>query len=64
MCETGLTRKYLEQGENRMEAKAKIPLKRFLQPEDILSTVIMLLSPGGRFITGQAIHVDGGRTLV
>lgn len=63
ICETGLTSAYLSRQDNRAQAKSKILLNRLLEPEDILGTVILLLSPGGEFITGQAIHVDGGRTI-
>lgn len=63
ICETNLTSDFLSQGNNRAEAKSKILLNRFLEPEDILGTVILLISAGGSFITGQAIHVDGGRTI-
>lgn len=30
------------------------------EPEDIAGTVKLLCSPGGRYITGQTIHVNGG----
>lgn len=63
ICETKLTSEYLAQGDNRKEAKSKILLNRFLEPEDIVGTVVLLLSAGGSFITGQAIHIDGGRTI-
>ncbi len=29
-------------------------------PEDVAAAVKLLCSPGGRFITGQTIHVSGG----
>ncbi len=63
MCETALTTDFLARSDNRATAKSKILLDRLLEPEDILGTVVLLLSPGGGFITGQAIHVDGGRTI-
>ena len=42
----------------------QIPMGRFGTPEDLIGTVILLASEAGRFITGQTIFVDGGRTLV
>lgn len=63
MSETQLTTEFLQQGTRREAAKSRILFNRLLEPEDLLGTVILLLSPGGGFITGQAIHVDGGRTI-
>ncbi len=42
--------------------RARIPLERFGSPEDIVKTVGFLLT-GPRFITGQIVAVDGGRSL-
>jgi 3-oxoacyl-[acyl-carrier protein] reductase len=33
------------------------------QPEEIASAVVWLAGPGGRFTTGQTIHVNGGAYL-
>lgn len=37
-------------------------IPRAQQPEDLVGPVLFLLSEGSRFITGQAITVDGGAT--
>lgn len=63
ICDTSLTHSFLEQGNNRVYAQSRIPMGRLLEPKDILGTVILLLSQAGSFITGQAIHIDGGRTI-
>jgi len=45
------------------DAKLQIPLRRFGDPEkDIAPVVMFLASPGGNYITGQTIGVDGGMT--
>lgn len=37
------------------------PLKRIAEPDDIAGVAELLLGPAGRFMTGQVLHVDGGR---
>ena len=39
---------------------AHTPMKRFGVPEDLLGTVIWLLSPASAFVTGVVVPVDGG----
>ena len=43
--------------------KAKTPLGRMAEPEDITGLVAFLCSDDARYITGQNIAVDGGFTL-
>jgi NAD(P)-dependent dehydrogenase (short-subunit alcohol dehydrogenase family) len=42
---------------------AKIPLARRGDPDDMAGVAILLSSPGGAYITGQTIAVDGGMLL-
>lgn len=42
--------------------RARIPQRRFGSPEDVVGAVRFLLA-GPRFITGQILAVDGGRSL-
>jgi len=44
------------------QLRARIPQQRFGTPEEIAETVAFLLA-GPRFITGQILAVDGGRSL-
>ncbi len=44
--------------------RAGIPLRQIAEPEDIAATIMFLLSPAARHITGQAIFVDGGESIV
>lgn len=41
---------------------ARIPLGRLGEPEDMVGTVLYLLSPAARFVSGQVVYVDGGYT--
>jgi NAD(P)-dependent dehydrogenase (short-subunit alcohol dehydrogenase family) len=39
---------------------AKVPMKRFGQPEEVAATVAFLASQDASYITGVEINVDGG----
>lgn len=41
---------------------ARIPLRRFAEPEDLIGAVIYFLSDASRFLTGQVLNLDGGYT--
>lgn len=44
----------------RQALLAQIPLRRLGTPEDVAQMVLFLLGDGGRYITGQVLHVNGG----
>jgi NAD(P)-dependent dehydrogenase (short-subunit alcohol dehydrogenase family) len=47
------------------EAKQRIlgrtPMKRLGEPEEVADVVAFLLSDAARYMTGEVVHVDGGR---
>lgn len=45
------------------EAKSKIPLGKFCEPEDVVKAVIFLLSEDASMITGAQLPIDGGYTI-
>ncbi|HOK78523.1 MAG TPA: 3-oxoacyl-[acyl-carrier-protein] reductase [Verrucomicrobiota bacterium] len=47
----------------RGEVVKRIPLGCFGKPEDIAAAVVFLAGPGGRYITGQVLTVDGGMVM-
>lgn len=58
---SGQTSEYINDNEKRRALLAKIPLGRFGEPEEIAAAVLFLASPGGSYITGQTIYIEGGR---
>lgn len=40
-----------------------IPVRFYGKPEDCAETVRLLCSDGGRYITGQSIYIDGGKSV-
>lgn len=47
----------------RRDPKGLIPLERLGESEEIAATVCFLCGPGGTYITGQTIHVNGGQMM-
>lgn len=52
-----------EKGRSAREGMfARIPLRRFAEPEDFVGALIYLLCDASRFFTGQVMYLDGGYT--
>ncbi len=49
--------------EMKDELLKKIPLSSFGQPEDVAAAALYLAGPGGRYVTGQVLTVDGGMVM-
>jgi 3-oxoacyl-[acyl-carrier protein] reductase len=49
--------------EQRTSYLKEIPLERFGKPEEIAAAVLFLVAPGGDYITGQTLAIDGGLTM-
>ena len=60
--ETGLNRAFLrsEAGER---LRARVPQRRFGEPDDLDGALLLLASDAGRFITGVSLPVDGGHLV-
>jgi NAD(P)-dependent dehydrogenase (short-subunit alcohol dehydrogenase family) len=39
---------------------ARVPMKRFGQPDEVAGAVAFLASSDSSYITGEELHVDGG----
>ena len=60
---TELTRERLNAPQTGPVLLAKIPLKRFAKPEELVGLVIFLCSSASDYITGESIVLDGGYSL-
>ena len=47
----------------KKEVAKQIPMNTFGQPEDIALAALYLAGPGGRYVTGQVLTVDGGMAM-
>ena len=56
-AKTGVTEE-----EAAAEMAREIPLRRFAEPEEIANAIGFLAGPGGAYINGINLPVDGGRT--
>lgn len=53
-------RAFSEDGARRDRALARTPMRRLGAPEDVGWAVVYLCSAAATFVTGSALHVDGG----
>lgn len=55
----------IQQGHDDLaeQRRSQIPLGKFAKPEDLVGTVLYLVSPASDYVTGHALYVDGGWTL-
>jgi len=47
----------------KAELLKRIPLNGFGEAEDIAQAALYLAGPGGRYVTGQVLVVDGGMVM-
>lgn len=45
------------------KARAKIPIGRFAQPEEVSAAIRYLASPGAAYVNGHTLVIDGGLTV-
>ena len=56
--ETDMTRRLGASVQKRL--LEQVPLKRLGRPEDVAAAALFLVGPGGDYITGSTLHVNGG----
>ena len=59
---TEMIRHVMEDPEFRAKLLERIPLGRIADPRDVVGPALFFMSPGGSFVTGQTMYVDGGIT--
>ncbi|KQU50509.1 2-deoxy-D-gluconate 3-dehydrogenase [Rhodococcus sp. Leaf278] len=60
---TELTESTLNRPEWAAELQSRIPMGRFGEPDDVVGSVIFLLSDAAALVTGHTIAIDGGYTI-
>ncbi len=63
LVRTDFARALWEDPELRKGSEDRTALRRLGEPEDIAGAAVFLASKAGRWITGQTIVIDGGRTI-
>jgi NAD(P)-dependent dehydrogenase (short-subunit alcohol dehydrogenase family) len=63
LVKTDFARALWEDPELRKGSEDRTALRRIGDPEDIAGAAVFLASRAGRWITGQTIVIDGGRTI-
>jgi len=63
LVKTDFARALWEDPVLRKESEDRTALRRLGEPEDIAGAAVFLASRAGRWITGQTIVIDGGRTI-
>lgn len=60
--ETNMVKEFFDE-EKRNRVTKEIPLRRFGDPKETAQAVLFFASDMSSYVTGQKIHVDGGRTI-
>lgn len=60
--ETNMVKEFFNE-EKRQRVTKEIPLRRFGDPKETAQAVLFFASDMSSYVTGQKIHVDGGRTI-
>jgi 3-oxoacyl-[acyl-carrier protein] reductase len=64
VIETEMTQHLRQNTEQMAKWLADIPQGRLGQPDDVVGLVLFLCSDASRYLTGQAINVDGGKVML
>ncbi|MBI5278863.1 MAG: SDR family oxidoreductase [Burkholderiales bacterium] len=59
---TEMARHWLDNPDTYAQLKARIPLGRVAEPQDVAGAAVFFASEAAGFITGQVLYIDGGIT--
>jgi NAD(P)-dependent dehydrogenase (short-subunit alcohol dehydrogenase family) len=60
--ETDMLTRFAGNADSKSRTKAKVPVQRFGQPEEVANAIVFIGSYKSPFLTGQSVAIDGGRT--
>jgi NAD(P)-dependent dehydrogenase (short-subunit alcohol dehydrogenase family) len=63
LIKTDFSRALWEDPDFYRQAVLEAPLQRIGDPDDIAAATVFLAGPGGSFMTGQTLVIDGGRLI-
>jgi NAD(P)-dependent dehydrogenase (short-subunit alcohol dehydrogenase family) len=61
--DTGMFDRFAGSPDSKERTKAKLPVGRLGQPEEVANVIVYVGSNGAPFLTGQSVVIDGGRSL-
>lgn len=61
--DTAMLDRFAGSPESKERTRAKQPVQRLGQPEEVANIIVYVASNGAPFLTGQSVVIDGGRTL-
>jgi NAD(P)-dependent dehydrogenase (short-subunit alcohol dehydrogenase family) len=59
---TAMANHWLDNPATRTQILDRIPLGRVGEPDDVVGPALLFCAPGGGFVTGQVLYIDGGVT--
>jgi NAD(P)-dependent dehydrogenase (short-subunit alcohol dehydrogenase family) len=62
--ETDLLNRFAGSADRKVVMAQGVPLKRLGTPEEIAQTILFLASDKANFLTGEIVHVNGGKTAL
>jgi NAD(P)-dependent dehydrogenase (short-subunit alcohol dehydrogenase family) len=62
--ETDLLNRFAGSADRKAAMALGVPLKRLGTPEDIAQTILFLASDKANFLTGEILHINGGKTAL
>ena len=55
-----MTKKFYKNKKARNVRLSRIPMNRYGKPDELVGSIIYLISNASSYITGQDIYIDGG----